>query len=119
VAGLDRWLAEIAAALSADWSDSGGRASGRGGWQSAVVFAEPTHPDRKSLPASLLLLNDVTGRIQVCHDPVRTALSDADGSCNVPQPDAWILGDCQQDPRMVLLQPPTRMMVGVFLEIDC
>jgi len=37
---------------SADWSGSGGRASGLGDWLSAVVFAEPRHPSRKSLAAS-------------------------------------------------------------------
>jgi hypothetical protein len=63
--------------------------------------------DLIAVAAAVLLLNDVTGRCQVRDDPVRTALGDADGSCNVPQPRTRILGDPQQDPRMVGQETPT------------
>jgi hypothetical protein len=71
------------------------------------VWQREMRLDLIAVAATVLFLNDITGRCKVRDDPVRPALGDADGICNVPQPRTRILGDQQQDPRMVGQETPT------------
>jgi len=58
------------------------------------------------VPPALFGLDQVTGDGEVGHDPVGSALRDAQGLRNVPNADLWIIGDAQQSPSVIGQEVP-------------
>jgi hypothetical protein len=59
-----------------------------------------------SVPPALLGLDQVTGDGQVGHDPMSSALRDAQGLRNVADADLWIMGDAKQGPSVIRQEIP-------------
>jgi len=64
--------------------------------------------DLVPVPPALLRLDQVTGDGEVSHDPVGSALRDAQGHRNVPHADRWIIGDAEQSPSVIGQEVPSR-----------
>ena len=77
--------------------------------------------DLVAVASAVLLRDHVAGLGEVGDDAVRTALSDAQAGRDVAQSRARVVGDMQQDPRVVGQEAPFRHIAKIspFLEKDC
>jgi hypothetical protein len=70
--------------------------------------------DLVPVPPALLRLDQVASGGQVGHDPVGSALSDAEGLRDVPNADLWIIGDAEQCPSVIGQEVPSRHNVCTY-----